>query len=237
MVRLAGFLAISLFLLPALAVARSSGPARSTVTFIVIHTIGGPSCQDSSVVYPPIKGDAKEWMDYFIKDEVLGIHYVIDRDGQTLAGIPENQIANHAKGSNATSIGIELVNDGDGSDPFPLEQISALVKLLCRLRSSYSISVDDIKGHSEVDNRMCRCGSSSFKKKVDPGTAFPWQKVREAVFACSLAKPKAGNSDANPRPSSSIGSLSRSKPGVWLQALESTRLRTSCPHSPTSPGP
>jgi N-acetylmuramoyl-L-alanine amidase len=89
-------------------------------------------------------------------------------------------------GYNKKSIGIELVNNGDGLDPFPPKQISALIELLRRLKYSYNISVDKIKGHGEIDTRMEKCGSISYKKKVDPGAAFPWQEVREAL----LPKPK-----------------------------------------------
>jgi len=179
-------LIVYLFILPTLASAQSGGQMRSTVDLVVIHTIGGPSCQNSSVVYPTIAGDAKRWLTYFKDHETIGIHYVIGRNGETLAGIQENEIAYHAYGNNQTSIGIELVNNGDGSDPFPPEQISALVKLLRELCSSYGLSVDKIKGHEEIDKRMFQCGSSSFKEKVDPGLAFPWHEVREALSPLSL---------------------------------------------------
>ncbi len=179
--RLSAVLIGYLFILPTLASAQSGGQLRSTVDLIVIHTIGGPSCQNSSVVYPTVAGDAKRWLTYFRDHETIGIHYVIGRDGETLAGIQENEIAYHAYGNNQTSIGIELVNNGDGSDPFPTEQISALVKLLRELCSRYGLSVDKIKGHEEIDKRMFQCGSSSFKEKVDPGLAFPWHEVRKAL--------------------------------------------------------
>lgn len=170
-----------LFILPTLASAQSDGQTRSTVDLVVIHTIGGPSCQNSSVVFQAVNGDAKRWLNYFKDHETLSIHYVIGRTGETLAGIQENEIAYHAYGNNQTSIGIELVNNGDGSDPFPPEQIGALVRLLRELCSRYGLSVDKIKGHEEIDKRMFQCGSSSFKEKVDPGLAFPWHEVREAL--------------------------------------------------------
>lgn len=176
-----------LMIFPSFASAQPGGEARSAVDLIVIHTIGGPSCQNSTVVYPTVKGDAKLWLNYFENHEVIGIHYIIGRDGETLPSIRENEIAYHAYGNNQTSIGIELVNNGDGSDPFPPEQISALVRLLRDLSSRYGISVDRIKGHEEIDTRMFQCGTSSFKGKVDPSKAFPWHMVREALKPLSLS--------------------------------------------------
>jgi N-acetylmuramoyl-L-alanine amidase len=186
MLKLFVVLIVYLFILPTLASAQSGVQLRSTVDLIVIHTIGGPSCQNSSVAYPTIAGDAKRWLTYFEDHENIGIHYVIGRAGEMLAGIRENEIAYHAYGNNQTSIGIELVNNGDGSDPFPPEQISALVKLLRELCSRYGLSVDKIKGHEDIDKRMFQCGSSLFKEKVDPGLAFPWHGVREALSPLSL---------------------------------------------------
>lgn len=179
-------LIVYLFILPTWASAQSGGQLRTTVDLIVLHTIGGPSCQNSSVVYPTINGDAKRWLTYFKDHETIGIHYVIGRNGETLAGIRENEIAYHAYGNNQTSIGIELVNNGDGNDPFPPEQISALVKLLRELSSRYGLSVDKIKGHEEIDARMFQCGTSSFKEKVDPGLAFPWREVRAELSLSSM---------------------------------------------------
>lgn len=175
-----------LLILPTAACAQPGGQPRPTVDLVVIHTIGGPSCRNAGVVFPTIAGDAKRWLTYFNDHEIIGIHYVIGRNGETLAGIREDEIAYHAYGNNQTSIGIELVNNGDGSDPFPPEQIRALVILLRELSGRYGLSADKIKGHEEIDARMFQCGSSSFKEKVDPGLAFPWREVREALSPRSL---------------------------------------------------
>ncbi len=60
----------------------------------------------------------------------LGVHWMIDRDGTVRASVPEQQVADHVFTYSGRSIGIELVNDGDGQDPFPPAQIDALVALL-----------------------------------------------------------------------------------------------------------
>jgi N-acetylmuramoyl-L-alanine amidase len=101
-----------------------------------------------------------------------------------LASIPENQIANHVVNYNQTAIGIELVNTGDGVDPFPAAQIDALVTLLCDVAERNSLSASDIKAHADLDKKTKTCGGKEYRRRVDPGDLFPWQDVQERVEKC-----------------------------------------------------
>ena len=69
----------------------------------------------------------------------VSAHYTVDRDGTIAAHVEENMRAWHAGQSkmkdgrtnvNDFSIGIELVNRNDGTDPFPAPQIEAVRNLL-----------------------------------------------------------------------------------------------------------
>ena len=69
----------------------------------------------------------------------VSAHYTIDRDGTIVCHVPEEQRAWHAGESrmddgrvnvNDFSIGIELVNLNDGTDPFPETQIQAMRDLV-----------------------------------------------------------------------------------------------------------
>ncbi len=166
---------------PLLSEARTSGKSRTTVKRVIIHSIGGPSCNNGSVVYSTADGDAKRWVGFFNRHRVLGIHYVIDRSGQIAAGVPESQIANHAKGNNSDSIGIELVNRGDGTDPYPDLQLGMLVAALRSITQRWGIVKTSIVGHSAVDGRSFECGGREIKTKQDPGPAFPWERVLRAI--------------------------------------------------------
>jgi N-acetylmuramoyl-L-alanine amidase len=169
----------------ALALGMDHGAERGAIDKIVIHTIGGPSCSDAGEVqFRPVKGNARTWKTWFEAEPVKGIHYVVDREGESLASIPENQIANHVVGHNKTSIGIELVNTGDGVDPFPAVQIDALVTLLCDIAERNSLAASDIKGHADLDTNTMTCGEQETRRKVDPGALFPWQDVLERVEEC-----------------------------------------------------
>jgi N-acetylmuramoyl-L-alanine amidase len=111
----------------------------------------------------------------------LGIHYMIDRDGTVQASVPEDQVAHHVFKYSARSIGIELINDGDGRDPFPEPQLDALVKLLRDITQRRGIGPAGIKRHSDLDHSMLPCDRSQ-RRKVDPGAAFPYQVVLDRVF-------------------------------------------------------
>ena len=93
------------------------------------------------VIFRPVKGDASTWKSYFERHHELGIHWIIDRSGTIVSSIPEDQVANHAAGWNRTSIGIELVNTGDGVDPYPQVQIDTLTKLIVGVRSRWGVVV------------------------------------------------------------------------------------------------
>lgn len=169
----------------ALALAMDHGNERSKIDTIVIHTIGGPSCSDEGAVqFRPVKGNATLWKKWFEAEPVKGIHYIVDRDGEALASIPEGQIANHAGNANKTAIGIELVNTGDGVDPFPAVQIDALVTLLCDIAERNTLGASDIKAHADLENGMMTCGGKETRRRVDPGALFPWQDVLERVEKC-----------------------------------------------------
>lgn len=161
--------------------ATTSGARRDMVDTIIIHAISGPSCSNGQLKFSGAPGDAERWKTFFDRHPFLGIHYVVDREGVVLASTPEDRIANHALDHNESTIGIELVHDGDGEEPFGTKQIDALIRLLRSIRSRHDVPIASIKGHSDVDERKFSCGGKLYKTKMDPGANFPWQHVRAAL--------------------------------------------------------
>lgn len=161
--------------------AGTNGPVRTVIDSIVVHAISGPSCAGGRVVFSGAPGDAARWKTFFDRHPFLGIHYVVDRDGVVLASTPENRVANHARHNNDSTIGIELVHNGDGEEPYGAKQIDALIGLIGDIRRRYGIPLQNIKGHSDVDTRTFACGGKSYKTKMDPGANFPWAAVRAAL--------------------------------------------------------
>ena len=163
------------------AAATTAGTRRTTIDTIIVHAVSGPSCAGGRLKFSGAPGDASTWKRFFDRHPFLGIHYVVDRDGQVAASTPEERIANHALDNNATSVGIELVHEGDGIEPFGEPQITALIGLLERISRRHGIAVERIKGHGDVDHRTFVCGGRSHKGRSDPGANFPWIRVVSAL--------------------------------------------------------
>ncbi len=181
---------------------KDGGLRQRAVDMIVIHAVSGPKCDpDGQVRYtlaPPVEGNDAQYYAAKIKADhrQVSIHYVIGRLGDIATGVPENIIAYHAGNPdvNGRSIGIELVNNGDGQDPFPRAQIIALITLIKELRGRYSIPLAGIVRHADVDQRLCTCpwtaadrlagegeGVITYPRRPDPGAAFPFAQIRAAV--------------------------------------------------------
>ena len=104
----------------------------------------------------------------------VSCHYLINRKGEIINLVKEQNIAWHAGKSkwgnyvnlNKNSIGIELVNKGHqyGYQKFTRPQINKLVKLCKKIKRKYNIKNRFILGHSDI----------APLRKVDPGEKFPW---------------------------------------------------------------
>jgi N-acetylmuramoyl-L-alanine amidase len=162
--------------------ARRSGSVRQSVDMIVIHSTGGPTCDPTTGKPIWVKaGTLDENMREIEAHPLLGIHYMIDRDGALRKSIPERQVAHHVFSHSARSIAIELINDGDGLDPFPEAQLASLVVLLRDIKQRWGIKREAIKRHSDLDLALMPCDRRQ-RRKVDPGSAFPFQMTLDRVF-------------------------------------------------------
>jgi N-acetylmuramoyl-L-alanine amidase len=119
----------------------------------------------------------------------VSVHYLIGRDGHIYQLVDERRRAWHAGQSrwgsdadlNSSSIGIEL--DNTGSEPFPAEQIDALLRLLADLKARYRIPTENFLGHADV----------APGRKVDPSAWFPWQQLAQRGYGlwCDPPLPEA----------------------------------------------
>lgn len=90
----------------------------------------------------------------------IGYHWLIDRNGNLLAGRPEGLAGAHVAGHNSNSIGVCLIG-GHGSsakdnfeDHFTPEQATTLRMLLSSLNARYP-SIKKVSGHNEYANKAC----------------------------------------------------------------------------------
>ncbi len=174
-------LVLLLSLWTGLAEARHSGGARTqAIDMIVIHSTGGPTCENGKPVWVGA-GTLDENLRQIEAHPKLGIHYMVDRDGTVRSSVPESQIAHHVFRYSGRSIAIELINQGDGHDPYPEAQLTSLVKLLKDIVQRRGIKREGIKRHSDLDHGHMNCDKTR-RRKVDPGEAYPNDGVLDRVF-------------------------------------------------------
>ena len=121
-------------------------------------------------------------------------HYYIDRDGSVVLYVRPERIANHVRGYNPRSVGIELVNTGryphwrDSKhqamdEPYPDAQVEALIGLLRQLQSQLP-ALRYIAGHEDLDTEQETAVDDPavlVPRKRDPGPLFPWARVMESI--------------------------------------------------------
>lgn len=116
----------------------------------------------------------------------VSAHYLIDDGSAKIYRlVDEDRRAWHAGDSewqgrtwlNASTIGIELVNQGyyEGPagrywQPYGEAQIQALIVLLKDLVKRHDLPIDSIIGHNDI----------APQRKVDPGPLFPWKRLADA---------------------------------------------------------
>jgi N-acetylmuramoyl-L-alanine amidase len=121
-------------------------------------------------------------------------HFYIDRDGSVHRYVDTGRVANHTRGYNPRSIGIELVNTGryphwldSGhqamAEAYPAAQIDTLIDLLRQLADRHP-SLRWIAGHEDLDTTWVASSNDpdvQVARKRDPGPMFPWGRVMDAI--------------------------------------------------------
>lgn len=161
---------------------RNLRPADTIVDTIVLHHTAGDT----------LRGCVK-W--FQMPESQVSAHYVVDRDGFVVQQVSTGDRAWHAGRSidslgrenvNNFSVGIEIVNKGDGKDPWPDAQVDSVVRL-CRTLMTYRFKhIKQITSHEFIAEPQGR--------KNDP-IHFPWERLEPLAkdFGVRLAyglKPK-----------------------------------------------
>jgi len=121
-------------------------------------------------------------------------HFYVDRDGHIDQWVALARVAHHVRGFNQQSIGIELINNGrypdwfhcgrqHMSEPYPEQQIEALVKLVNHLCEQLHGLVS-VAGHADLDFSMIpseNVPGTMIRRKLDPGPLFPWAAFSKRI--------------------------------------------------------
>jgi N-acetylmuramoyl-L-alanine amidase len=134
-------------------------------SMVIIHHTAQNSCEQTLRTFTVLHSQ-------------VSAHYVICRNGSVVHMLNDYMRAWHGGNSrwgtvtdiNSTSIGIEL--DNNGSEPFPKEQINALLQLLSRLKNQYAIPQNNFIGHSDI----------APTRKNDPSRYFPWKTLAQQGY-------------------------------------------------------
>jgi N-acetylmuramoyl-L-alanine amidase len=171
----------------------SSEPRTSKVENVIIHCTGGlhEEC-DLSKSYK--SGTLAGIINWFRIAEGLheqdpktnkkiSIHYIVGRDGTVVRMVPEDRVAYHNWMNNEKYVGIELINNGDGNDPYPLDQVNAVAELVAEILRCHDLDSNDVLGHGDVDPRFNKNCTPPQPRRTDPGANFPWEVVRTRIDA------------------------------------------------------
>jgi N-acetylmuramoyl-L-alanine amidase len=117
-----------------------------------------------------------------LTEEEVSSHYLVNDQPPTIYRlVDEDRRAWHAGPSywqgythlNSSSIGIEIVNSGNGGDPnagyaeYPGQQIEQVIELVRDVQRRHGVRPDRVLGHSDVQPLT----------KQDPGPRFPWYEL------------------------------------------------------------
>jgi N-acetylmuramoyl-L-alanine amidase len=120
-----------------------------------------------------------------LTQEEVSSHYLVNDQPPTVYRlVEEDQRAWHAGPSfwqgythlNSSSIGIEIVNLGNGGDPsapyaqYPEPQIKQVIELVRDVERRHGVRPDRVLGHSDIQPLT----------KQDPGPRFPWYQLAQA---------------------------------------------------------
>lgn len=168
-------------------------PRDQAIDVVVLHSTGGPDCDPSFAFHT---AGLEAMVNYFVtRNDGISIHYLVGRDGTVVSMVPESQVAHHVRGANSRSIGIEMINNGDGNDPYPEAQVHRVTELLTDIVRRNRLSPEAISTHALLDTRYVECTENpdgswtttintegrGQRRRIDPGPAFPLNAVRTAV--------------------------------------------------------
>lgn len=118
----------------------------------------------------------------------VSAHYTVDRTGYIVQSVKDSEASWHAGKSefngvsnvNSFSLGIEIANVGDNSEPYPDAQYNSIIELVAYLVKTYDIPLSNITRHRDVATPLGR--------KTDTSNNFSTQRVLDGVKSALRGK-------------------------------------------------
>jgi N-acetylmuramoyl-L-alanine amidase CwlA len=122
--------------------------------YIIIHHTSGtdknPLADTSHHTYEIIRN----WHMKGLGWEDIGYHWVIEKYGKIVAGLPENVVGSHCIGMNFKSIGVVVCGNFDLTKPTK-KQEEAFANKVSEIRKRYKIPYSNIIPHRFFSNKTC----------------------------------------------------------------------------------
>lgn len=160
----------------------SVGQLKSDKYFILHHTAGRGTAEGVVQVLNNRTIDGKK--------VVLGVQWVIDREGRLFATLPKGARGAHIKNAdmpgapkdltNATAQGVEIVGNND-SDMLPIQCLTAL-----KLVKDLGYSVGQIYGHGEVNTHKARNEGKTCKAFINQHWSDNVSKLEKEIGTYSF---------------------------------------------------
>jgi hypothetical protein len=175
-------------------IAQGQAPASCEMVprMVVIHWTGTRSLEAAWATFAPVRLVGRP--DLAWAGEVnVSAHFLVDRDGAIVQGMPADRVARHAIGLNHLAIGIENVGGLPGL-PLTAAQVAADAALVRWLAQTWPIT--HLIGHHEYraleGTPLFQEADSAYRnRKADPGPEF-MAALRAAVADLGLQGAAAG---------------------------------------------
>lgn len=109
-------------------------------------------------------------------------HALVEPSGDVIICRDDDQGANHAKGYNTDSLGIEFLVEGHHDYGTFLEAIKADYITLDQWDAGIAAIKSWVEAYDIPKERVVRHSDISPGRKVDPGSGFKWAKLLAEVF-------------------------------------------------------
>jgi len=162
---------------------RDARPEGAAPELLVVHGISLPPGRFGGGDVEALFTNTLDWDAHPYFDEIRGLevssHLLIRRDGALIQFVPFAERAWHCGASvfrgrprcNDFSVGIEL--EGDDDTPYDDRQYDVLAPVIAALREAYpGITNRRIAAHSDI----------APGRKTDPGPAFDWLRLYDALI-------------------------------------------------------
>lgn len=188
------------------------------------------------IIVHTTEGDSVDGAKQALRQNNTSYHTIVDQGGAEFRLLPDEAIANGAKGANNDSLHVSLVGKANGGSHFDPDspQLQTLSKRIAEWSTKHNIPIEKVSGPGILNGGTSRgvaghydvAQAAGYNDRTDPGESFPWAEVlanaRASVGASALS-----NNTGRSAPGGDTGTTSGTGSGSSQSSVE------CCPTSNT----